>query len=123
MLCRRRACQRRHHVGGRRGRITIAGGNGSPPQTHTPCRGWPLILPGRSCGRTAGVTRAMCFFLSLLLLGPRFVLFIWWLVNPVMWNAVFDTYLLPVLGIVFLPWTTLMFVFLGPGGITGFEWV
>ena len=65
----------------------------------------------------------MCFFLSLLLLGPRFVLFIWWLVNPVMWNAVFDTYLLPVLGIVFLPWTTLMFVFLGPGGITGFEWV
>ena len=65
----------------------------------------------------------MCFFLSLLLLGPRFVLFIWWLVNPVMWDAVFDTWLLPVLGIVFLPWTTLMFVFLGPGGITGFEWV
>jgi hypothetical protein len=65
----------------------------------------------------------MCFFLSLLLLGPRFVLFIWWLVNPVMWNAVFDTWLLPVLGIVFLPWTTLMFVFLGPGGITGFEWL
>ena len=28
-----------------------------------------------------------------------------------------------MLGIVFLPWTTLMFVFLGPGGITGFEWV
>ena len=65
----------------------------------------------------------MCFFLSLLFLGPRFVLFIWWLVNPVMWNAVFDTWLLPVLGIVFLPWTTLMFVFLGPGGITGFEWL
>ena len=65
----------------------------------------------------------MCFFLSLLLLGPRFVLFIWWLVNPAAWNLVFDTYLLPVLGIVFLPWTTLMFVFLGVGGITGFEWV
>ena len=65
----------------------------------------------------------MCFFLSLLFLGPRFVLFVWWLVNPVMWNAVFDTWLLPVLGIVFLPWTTLMFVFLGPGGITGFEWL
>ncbi len=28
----------------------------------------------------------MCFFLSLLLLGPRFVLFIWWLVNPAAWN-------------------------------------
>jgi hypothetical protein len=65
----------------------------------------------------------MCFFLSLLLLGPRFVLFLWWLINPAAWNLVFDTWLLPVLGIVFLPWTTLMFVFLGVGGIEGIEWL
>ena len=28
-----------------------------------------------------------------------------------------------MLGIAFLPWTTLMFVFMGPAGITGIEWV
>jgi len=65
----------------------------------------------------------MCFFLSLLLLGPRFVLFLWWLINPAAWNLVFDTWLLPLLGILFLPWTTLMYVFVGPQGINGIEWL
>jgi hypothetical protein len=65
----------------------------------------------------------MCFFISLLFLGPRFVLVLWWLLNPAAWNIVFDTWLLPVLGIAFLPWTTLMFVFMGPAGITGIEWL
>jgi hypothetical protein len=65
----------------------------------------------------------MCFFISLLFLGPRFVLVLWWLLNPAAWNLVFDTWLLPVLGIAFLPWTTLMFVFVGPNGISGFEFV
>ena len=53
----------------------------------------------------------MCFLISLVFLGPRFVLALWWLLNPTAWNLVFDTWLLPVLGIAFLPWTTLMFVF------------
>jgi hypothetical protein len=65
----------------------------------------------------------MCFFITLIFLGPRFVLFLWWLLNPAAWNIVFDSWLLPVLGIVFLPWTTLMYVFVGPGGIIGIEWL
>ncbi|HEX6475371.1 MAG TPA: hypothetical protein VF114_09850 [Candidatus Limnocylindria bacterium] len=65
----------------------------------------------------------MCFFLTLLFLGPRAVLFLWWIIYPAMWNAVFDTFLFPLLGIVFVPWTTLMFVLVGQGGIVGFEWV
>jgi hypothetical protein len=66
----------------------------------------------------------MCFFLTLLFLGPRAVLFIWFLIYPAAWTLVFgDNFLLPVLGILFLPWTTLMFVFLGQGGIVGIEWL
>ena len=65
----------------------------------------------------------MCFFLTLIVLGPRVALFLWWFLDRARWDLVFDTYLIPVLGIVFLPWTTLMFVLVGPDGITGIEWV
>jgi hypothetical protein len=65
----------------------------------------------------------MCFLITLLLLGPRVVLFLWWFVDRARWDLLFDTYLIPVLGIVFLPWTTMAFVFVGLEGITGIEWV
>ncbi len=65
----------------------------------------------------------MCFFLTLLFLGPRAVLFFWWLVDPVRWNLVFDTWLLPLVGILFVPWATLMWVLVGFDGMTGFDWV
>jgi hypothetical protein len=66
----------------------------------------------------------MCFFLTLLFLGPRAVLFLWWIIYPAAWNAVFSgNFLLPLLGILFVPWTTLMYVLVGAGGIVGFEWV
>ena len=29
----------------------------------------------------------------------------------------------PVLGIVFLPWTTLMYVIVAPGGVVGWDWL
>jgi hypothetical protein len=28
-----------------------------------------------------------------------------------------------VLGLIFLPWTTIMFVIVAPGGVVGFDWV
>jgi hypothetical protein len=37
-------------------------------------------------------------------------------------NATFDTFLLPLLGFLFVPWTTLMYVIVFPGGIEGFDW-
>ena len=64
----------------------------------------------------------MCFFLTLLFLGPRAVLLIWWLVNPVMWAAAFDTFIWPLIGFLLLPWMTLMWVVVAPGGITGFDY-
>jgi len=62
-----------------------------------------------------------CFFTALFLLGPRAAIVIWWLLQPVRWNAAFDTFIVPFLGFIFLPWTTLIFVAVEPGGIEGFD--
>jgi len=64
-----------------------------------------------------------CLFASLLLLGPRAVIFLWWLVEPVRWNATFDSFVLPFLGFLFLPWTTLMYVAVFPGGLDTLDWI
>jgi len=58
-----------------------------------------------------------CLFTVLVMFGPRAVDVVWWLLDPVRWNATFDTFLWPLLGIVFLPITTLMYVLVFPGGI------
>ncbi len=65
----------------------------------------------------------MCLILSAALLGPRIILVFWWLVDSVRWNATFDTILLPILGFLFLPWTTMIYVLVLPQGITGLDWL
>ena len=35
----------------------------------------------------------------------------------------FESAIWPILGIIFLPWTTLMYVLLAPGGVTGLDWL
>jgi hypothetical protein len=65
----------------------------------------------------------MCLFFTLLLAGPRVAIFLWWLINPGRWEAAFDTFILPLLGFLFLPWTTLMFVIVAPlGNVEGWDW-
>ena len=63
----------------------------------------------------------MCLFFGLLLFGPRLVGVLWWVFEPVRWNATFATVLVPILGLLFLPWTTVMYVLVAPGGIGGFD--
>jgi hypothetical protein len=65
----------------------------------------------------------MCLFFSLLLFGPRLVGLIWWLVDPVRWNLAFGGLVVPILGIVFLPWTTVTYVVVAPGGVIGFDFL
>jgi hypothetical protein len=48
---------------------------------------------------------------------------IWWLINPLRFNAAFSTFIWPLLGIIFLPWTTLMYLVVFPAGIIGFDWL
>jgi hypothetical protein len=62
-----------------------------------------------------------CLFSTLVLIGPRAAIFIWWLMEPARWSAAFDTYLWPIIGFFFLPLTTLMWVLVFPGGVDGFD--
>lgn len=64
-----------------------------------------------------------CFFTVLVFLGPRFANIIWWIANPTRWNLAFDSVIWPILGIIFAPWTTLMYMLVFVGGVTGFDWV
>jgi len=54
---------------------------------------------------------------------PRMALLIVWLARPRMVDAAFDTWVWPLLGILFLPFATLMYVILWQsGGINGGDW-
>jgi hypothetical protein len=65
----------------------------------------------------------MCLFLLLLFFGPRTVIAIWWFLQPLQWDAAFHSFLLPFLGFLFLPWTTLMYILVAPGGLDGLDFL
>lgn len=67
-----------------------------------------------------------CLVALLAAFFPRVALLVVWLARPGLVTAAFgNTFLWPLLGIVFLPFTTLFYVILyRPGvGVTGFEWL
>lgn len=67
----------------------------------------------------------MCCLLTVLLfLGPRAGILVWWLLDTTRWmNAFPGSFVLPLLGFLFLPWTTLAYVLVVPNGIIGFDWI
>jgi hypothetical protein len=64
-----------------------------------------------------------CLFTTLVMLGPRAAILVWWLLEPVRWELAFDTFIWPFLGFIFLPFTTLMYVIVIPAGIDGFDYL
>jgi hypothetical protein len=64
-----------------------------------------------------------CMFASLVLIGPRFAILVWWLVNQARWEAAFENFFVAFVGFFLAPWTTLMYVSVFAGGVTGFDWV
>ena len=62
-----------------------------------------------------------CFFATFAAAAPRLALIFVWIFTPLV-NLAFETILLPILGIVFLPYTTLFYVLVAGNGIMGFEW-
>ena len=65
----------------------------------------------------------MCLVIFALIFSPRIVMVLWWLLDMARWAATFDTPLLPILGFLLAPWTTLMYVLVAPGGVSGFDWL
>jgi hypothetical protein len=65
-----------------------------------------------------------CFFATLVALGPRAAILVWWLVDTARWELAFSNFFWAFLGFIFLPWTTLAWVAVwSPSGLTGFDWV
>ena len=63
-----------------------------------------------------------CLFTTMALFGPRLAIIVWGIIQPARWELAFSTFIWPLLGFLFLPWTTLMYVAVSPSGVTGFDW-
>lgn len=65
-----------------------------------------------------------CFIFLLALIGPRVALaFVWAFTTFV--DRAFDNWIVPMLGFVFLPWTTLVYslAYTPGGGVSAFGWL
>ncbi len=75
-----------------------------------------------------------CLAFVVLLFGPRVALVVWWFINsarfalafgPRHWpiSAPWPSWVWPLLGIIFLPWTALAYLVVFPGGVAGLDWL
>ena len=64
-----------------------------------------------------------CLLTTLSLLSPRLALLVWWLIRPERFSLAFHTWVWPLLGGIFLPWTTLAYLLVFPGGVVGWDWL
>ena len=64
-----------------------------------------------------------CFLTTLVVLGPRAAVLVWWLFDADRWQAAFSSFFWPLLGFIFAPWTTLAYVAVFPNGLVMFDWI
>ena len=64
-----------------------------------------------------------CFITALLFAGPRLAILVWYIIQPLYVNSAFDKFIWGFLGWLALPWSTLMYIAIYPGGIIGFDWI
>jgi len=66
-----------------------------------------------------------CLLVLLAAFAPRLVVLFAWIGRPAYFDSVFDTWIWPLLGLIFLPFTTLMWLLLGapPQGVEGLDWL
>ena len=65
-----------------------------------------------------------CLFALFAGIFPRLALFIVWVARPARVDAAFDTWIWPLLGLLFLPFATLMYVLLWQtGGLSTGDWI
>ena len=65
-----------------------------------------------------------CLALTAGFLGPRIALIAWWIFGDRV-ELAFDSWFWPLLGLIFLPWTTLAYLLVWSpiGGVEGWEWL
>ena len=64
-----------------------------------------------------------CLFAVLGGLAPRFAFFIFWIMRPTQVDLAFDTWIFPLLGLIFVPLATLLYAVLWTvGGLSGWAW-
>jgi len=66
-----------------------------------------------------------CLFLLVSLLSPRLGIIILWALTDYVYRAFAGAWLWPLLGLIFLPWTTLIFILVAApvGNITFWGWL
>ena len=58
------------------------------------------------------------------IIGPRALLIFWYVADPARWTSTFNTTFMPVIGFLFLPWTTIMYLlFWANGGLSLLGWL
>lgn len=63
-----------------------------------------------------------CLFALLGAIAPRLTLILMWLFTNWLSRA-FDNFIIPLLGFIFLPLTTVIYVLVSPGGLGIFGWI
>src|SRR6476619_6140188 len=66
----------------------------------------------------------MCLFAVLAGFFPRIAFAVYWIARPTQVDLVFGSFIWPLLGLIFLPFTTLMYTILwSAGGLQGWDWL
>ncbi|MEA1903731.1 MAG: hypothetical protein U9N56_09420 [Actinomycetota bacterium] len=63
-----------------------------------------------------------CLFASMVLIGPRAAILVWWLIDSARWEAAFANFFWAFAGFFVAPWTTLAWTLVAHNGATGFDW-
>jgi hypothetical protein len=64
-----------------------------------------------------------CLFSLLVAGAPRLALVLLWIFRPERVDQAFETLLLPILGLLFLPIVTFVYVLIAPQGVQGLDWL
>lgn len=64
-----------------------------------------------------------CLFALMAIVGPRFAIIVWWIFDQARWQEAFSSFWVGFIGWLAVPWTTLAYALVFPGGVTGFDWV
>ena len=65
----------------------------------------------------------MCCLVAIVaFIGPRVGILVWWLTDRARWEIALNHFFWGLLGFLFVPWTTLAYVLVAPGGVNGFDW-